>query len=222
MKIRVLGNFKTGTSSLLNILETNESSNDYTLLKGKHIACVKNADTIIVPIRKHYDIFISAFFQDIDKESYRYFYNKNRDIILKEDNIKLVNFFKNIEWDKESHLCFYEVMKHLNKYLIIEDEIIFGQCDKYVLKQFKSKDDGRLVNVLFIKFVYIKKEEVQKIFKDVFNFDIKFYKRFFHSNRGSDKWYSKKYNDFKLCLFKNGFDEYRNKYKYLDKNLFDY
>jgi hypothetical protein len=220
MNIKIMGNFKTGTSSLENIL-LKSLDDKYNLLKGKHANIFTDVDILIIPIRKHYEIFISAFFQDITKTDYRYFYNSDKDIILKDDVNNLIKFFLNIKWENEKHLCFSYILEHLHKIFEINENINMVNKD-YLVKEFCYKNSNKKIKIIFIKYIYLDIENIKKIFSNLLGLDIKIPIKLYHSNNGEQKWYSKKYIEFKNEMqnnikFKN---EYFNKYKYLDNDLF--
>ncbi len=215
-----MGNFKTGTSSLENIL-LKSLDDKYNLLKGKHANIFTDVDILIIPIRKHYEIFISAFFQDITKTDYRYFYNSDKDIILKDDVNNLIKFFLNIKWENEKHLCFSYILEHLHKIFEINENINMVNKN-YLVKEFCYKNSNKKIKIIFIKYIYLDIENIKEIFSNLLGLDIKIPIKLYHSNNGEEKWYSKKYIEFKNEMqnnieFKN---EYFNKYKYLDNNLF--
>jgi hypothetical protein len=220
MNIKIMGNFKTGTSSLENIL-LKSLDDKYNLLKGKHANIFTDVDILIIPIRKHYEIFISAFFQDITKTDYRYFYNSDKDIILKDDVNNLIKFFLNIKWENEKHLCFSYILEHLHKIFEINENINMVNKN-YLVKEFCYKNSNKKIKIIFIKYIYLDIENIKEIFSNLLGLDIKIPIKLYHSNNGEEKWYSKKYIEFKNEMqnnieFKN---EYFNKYKYLDNNLF--
>jgi len=220
MNIKIMGNFKTGTSSLENIL-LKSLDDKYNLLKGKHVNIFTDVDILIIPIRKHYEIFISAFFQDITKTDYRYFYNSDKDIILKDDINNLIKFFLNIKWENEKHLCFSYILEHLHKIFEINENINMVNKN-YLVKEFCYKNSSKKIKIIFIKYIYLDIENIKEIFSNLLGLDIKIPIKLYHANNGEEKWYSKKYIEFKNEMqnnieFKN---EYFNKYKYLDNNLF--
>ena len=220
MNIKIMGNFKTGTSSLENII-SKSLDNKYNLLKGKHVNIFTDADILIIPIRKHYEIFISAFFQDITKTDYRYFYNSDKDIILNDDINNLIKFFFKIKWENEKHLCFSYILEHLHKIFEINENINMVNKD-YLVKEFCYKNSNKKIKIIFIKYIYLDIENIKKIFSNLLGLDIKIPIKLYHSNNGEQKWYAKKYIEFKNEMqnnikFKN---EYFNKYKYLDNDLF--
>ena len=215
MNIKIMGNFKTGTSSLQNIL-LNAIKGKYILLNCRHVSEFDKADILIVPIRRHYEIFISGFFQDITKKEYKYCYNIDKNIILNEDIDKLVNFFLKFEWNNEKHLNFNYLIEFINKTVELNDINLVNK--EYLVKECKYKKNDKTLKIIFIKYTSLKKERVKEIFDDLLGIDIKFKKKLYHSNNGEKKWYSAKYMEFKKEIEKH--PEFIKKYEYLDKNLF--
>lgn len=217
-KIIVMGSFKTGTSSIHNLIA--KSKDNIELLNGKHNRGLKNLDfdTIIIPIRKHTEIFQSAYFQDITKKSYPYFYNEENDIILNEKVEILANHFLENNWEKFSYLSPNTSIKYLKQ--IIKGDLNIKLNDKlYYLNEHVNKFTNKKFKVLIIGFCYLSFENVQNIFKKI---NINIEKKFFHGNNGNKKWYAKKYIEFKKYLKKSEeYKTYLKKYKYLDNKLFD-
>ena len=89
----------------------------------------------------------------------------------------------------------------------------------YYLNEFTHKFTGKKFQVLIIGFCYLSFEKVSQIFKKI-NLNIE--RKFFHANNGNQKWYSKKYIEFKNVLKKvKEYNNYLEKYKHLDDELFN-
>jgi hypothetical protein len=212
-KVIVMGSFKTGTSSISNLI--NKAQNDIELIKGKHNRSLKNQDfdLIIIPVRKHFEIFQSAFFQDITKPSYKYFFNEDKDIILKENVSNLINHFLNINWLDFSHLSPNTSILHLKN--IIKDYKLMKLNDElYYLNEFTNKYTNKKFKVMIIGFCYLPIEKVENIFKTV---NINISEKFFHANNGNRKWYAKKYIEFKDKLKEHpNYNDYLNNCEKID------
>ena len=207
-KVIVMGSFKTGTSSISNLII--KGQNDIELIEGKHNRSLKNKDfdLIIIPVRKHFEIFQSAFFQDITKPSYKYFFNENKDIILKENVSNLINHFLNFNWLKYSHLSPNTSITYL-KDILNEDISIKLNNELYYLNEFTNKYTNKKFKVLIIGFCYLPIEKVENIFKII---NINNNKKFFHGNNGNNKWYAEKYIE-----FKDKFKKHKNYNNYLNE-----
>ena len=218
-KIMVMGSFKTGTSSISNLIS--KSKDNIELLNGKHNRGLKNEDfdILIIPIRKHFELFPSAYFQDITKKEYPYFYNENQKKILNENVLKLIFHFFQFDWSKYTHLSPNISLKHLKEIIKEDNQELKLNNEMYYLNEFTHKFTGKKFKVLIIGFCYLSFEKVSQIFKKI-NLNIK--RKFFHANNGNQKWYSKKYIEFKNVLKKvKQYDDYQEKYKHLDDELFN-
>lgn len=214
-KVAIMGSFKSGTTSIVNLIK--EEQNNLERIKGKHNRSIADLDfdLIIIPVRKHSEIFQSAFFQDITKPSYKYFFNEDKDIILKEDVSNLIDHFLNFNWfDRHlPHLSPNISINHLKK--IIKDDISVKLNDElYYLNEFTNKYTNKKFKVLIIGFCYLTYEKVENIFKKV---NINIDKKVFHSNNSDKKWYSKKYIEFKNKLKEHpNYNIYLNNCKKID------
>ena len=220
-KVIVMGSFKTGTSSLFSLLKN--SNSNIKVLSGKHNRRLKKIDfdLLVIPVRKHYEIFMSAYFQDITKLSYEYGYHESKDVILNEKCENLISHFLKFDWKKYDHLSPYTSINFFR--LITKKEeherinkIKLNNNEMFYIGEFSNKFTNKKFKVLIIGYCYLSFQKIQNIFKQL---DISITKNFHHSNDGNKKWYSKKYIEFKENL--KDYKEYFKKYKELDHGLFE-
>jgi len=86
MKIIINGVFKTGTTTLENLLRNNNIE-----CSKIHSSTINNDTIYLTPIRNQKEIFLSAFFQDIHIPKYKY------SIFHDEENINLFKKYRQIK-----------------------------------------------------------------------------------------------------------------------------
>ena len=90
-RILILSPFKTATTSLLSTF------NDTYVIKTHDFDSTfhTNYSHVFLVYRNEIDLYISAFFQDIDNPEFEYYYGDVKDV-FRADIIELINHFNNI------------------------------------------------------------------------------------------------------------------------------
>ena len=218
MTIIINGVYKTGTTTLENLLQNNIECSKI------HSSTINNDTIYLTPIRNQKEIFLSAFFQDIHIPEYKYSifhdeeninlfkkyrqikdFNQNRYFREKYFKInrdklfidKLYKIFVNYNWNNEYHLINKYHIERINKIDNNFNKIPFKK-NNYYIYSYKEKN----IKIVFIDF---------KILNDINKLN---------NMLKETKFYKNEYKILKeLLLKKKYFDE--NYYDFLDNEIYD-
>lgn len=154
---------------------------------------------IFTIIRDPREIYISAFFQDMDKPSYPYYYD-NADNIMNTDINLLIKHYYKFRWSDYQHLNTHTCIKTLEEYTNID---IYGQSFDKINKYKIYKTNDITLCILNIKILH-NKLIIKQILKEL-NYDDEIINNIdtaSQSNISSDKWYAEKYEEFKNNIVK--------------------
>jgi|SaaInlStandDraft_7_1057024.scaffolds.fasta_scaffold17993_4 hypothetical protein len=236
MKIIINGVFKTGTSTLIRTLHSNDIE-----CSLEHCSNINNNTIYLTPIRNQKEIFISGFFQDIHNPMYKYsifhdeeninLYKKyrqtkgfNQDRYFREKYFKinrdklfidkLYKLFVNYNWDNEYHL--------INKYHIARINKIDNNFNKIPFKKnayyiYENKEKN--IKIVFIDFKILNDINIINNMLKELNINKQILKTE-KCNIGETKFYKNEYKILKELLLNNKyFDE--NYYDFLDNEIYD-
>lgn len=238
MKIIINGVFKTGTSTLIRTLHSNDIE-----CSLEHCSNINNNTIYLTPIRNQKEIFISGFFQDIHNPMYKYsiFHNKENINLYKEynNNIekygraikyfeneylkinrddkfidKLYEKFINFNWEKEYQLINKHHIKKINKIDSKFTKIPFKKNGYYI---YENKEKN--IKVVFIDFKILNDINIINNMLKELNINKQILKML-KFNIGEDKFYNNEYKILKELLSKDKyFDEHY--YDFLDNEIYD-
>lgn len=205
--------FKTSSSSLQTTLNKNKIKNikyhnkcyqcpilDYNL-DLKYFINDENNKIIISLVRKPTDLYLSAYFQDIDCDSYEYCYSTNRDEILKTSVDELLSFFYTFNWKKYVYLNIEELVSEYED-LISKNEIKLIESTNYY-KKYISKNNQQLY--------LVDSKQIERFLKEIFNLKI------INENQSDEKWYKTKYLECKNKLSSDYYKKYSNQDSFYNK-----
>ena len=236
MTIIINGVYKTGTSTLENLLQNNNIE-----CSKIHSSTINNDTIYLTPIRNQKEIFLSAFFQDIHMPEYKYSlfhdeeninlfkkyreikdFNQNRYFREKYFKInrdklfidKLYKIFVNYNWNNEYHLINKYHIERINKIDNNFNKIPFKKNDYYI---YENKEKN--IKIVFIDFKILNDiNKLNNMLKEL-NINNKILKTE-KCNIGETKFYKNEYKILKELLLKDKyFDD--NYYDFLDNEIYD-
>jgi hypothetical protein len=223
MKIIVYGTFKSGTSTLeKRFLMLNDNYQVQKIHPCKLSDKINDLDILIVPIRSQKEIFMSAYFQDITKPQYDYYYGNQHEVIHANTECLLNKFYKQ-KWDTYHYLRTQSIFDDIESFSEIKIDYKFiTKSDyerKYKIIDTVYKPTNKNIKILFVDLYATNTyENFNSIILDLGLDNSKVHNVFnMIGNKGTEKWYGDVYKKFKKEL------DYTklNQYSYLDKyNLF--
>lgn len=156
-------------------------------------------DTIFTIVRNPIDLYKSAYFQDINFKDYPYYFGE-KERILNADVDTLINHFKSFSWPDYMYLNIYYCLEAIGKY--VNTNLLdypFDRNKKYQIIKGKN-DDGQTVQICILRLDILNDEPcllsaIQELYSDS-DFIDRFMKKE-NINISEDKWYGKKYKEFK-------------------------
>ena len=162
----------------------------------------KQFDVWFTIVRKPTDIFISSYFQDIDTNSYPYFWGDKTRVLQTPVPI-LMNHFLQFKWDTFTQcnylFNFYEIFKYTGIRILGNT---FDKEKGYSIYQSPIKKT---------KVVVLTIESLSKIEDILKELGIATTKKFImkNANIGEEKWYKNKYKEFKKMVPPSFFEKYK-------------
>lgn len=222
-KIIIITPYKTGSTTLSKSLQNDgfkvvaERNNDieylyrkynYFIVKG-HTAIPRrflnqnDFDVWFTIIRKPTEIYPSAYFQEIINIGQITHYGDKEKVLGANIN-DMIEHFMSYDWDKMSHTSYNFNFNEIHKYTKI-DIMNLSFDKKRGFSIYKSPIRKTKVIVLTIESIFKYKEILKMLglnIKDSINQN---------SNVGKNKWYSKKYEEFKSNLPNYYFEKFKMK-----------
>lgn len=178
---------------------------DYKLLRYNKF------DIWFTIIRKPTDIYLSAYFQDINCKNYPYYFG-DENKVLKTPTQELVDHFLKFNWDNFSQCSYFfnfQQIYNFTKIKIMNNT--FNKTKGYSI----YKSPVRKIKVVVLTIESLSK--IQNILSEL-GFNIEKNIENIKDNNADKKWYSEKYKDFKKNIPSSFFE----KYQYIDKVILDH
>lgn len=187
MNVLILSPFKTGTTSLFATFK----SNNVDVIKLHDIDETFHTDYshIFLITRNQKDLYLSAFFQDIDNPEFEYYFGTQQEV-LEADISDLISHFNRFDFSKYSHLDINHYLDLLKKYF------------KVNIPNLSEDEEFKIVYSNKKYFIFIRLECLDKCFDEVCYvshlpaFDLETH------NSALYKWYSNIYSEFKSKIDK--------------------
>jgi len=146
---------------------------------------------VFVPIRDQREIYMSAFFQDIDQPAYDYYFHEDRSVITRTGASDLIAHYNKFSWEDYEHLQYTGVLAALGEDPLQPDE-------RYRVSQSRT---GKPTVILFDIKWNNDFETIQSCFQSVAPLRaVKENIVAVNSNIGNLKWYAKAYHEFKQIM----------------------
>lgn len=183
VRILILSPFKTATTSLLSTF------NDTYVIKTHDFDDTfhTNYSHVFLVCRNETDLFVSAFFQDIDNPEFDYYYG-DREKVLESDVDDLIDHFNKIDWKKYNHLNVDYYVELIRKYFDVE--LIRPDVDYNI-----TEKNGTY-------FIFVRMEKLNHVFEKICIETGLKYDKLTNCNEYQYKWYREKYIEFKEKLNK--------------------
>ena len=222
-KIIIITPFKTGSTTLskslqhdgfIVVAERNKNIEylyrkyNYFIVKG-HTAVPRmflnenKFDVWFTIIRKPTEIYPSAYFQEITNRGHSTYFG-DKDAVLGANVNDMVAHFMKYDWDKLSHTSYDFNFDEIYKYTNIDImKLTFDKKRGFSI--YKSSIRRTKVVVLTIESISKYKKILQMLGLDIKD------NRIQNSNISKNKWYSKKYEEFKRKLPPSYFEKFKTK-----------
>ena len=222
-KIIIITPFKTGSTTLskslqhdgfIVVAERNKNIEylyrkyNYFIVKG-HTAVPRmflnenKFDVWFTIIRKPTEIYPSAYFQEITNRGHSTYFG-DKDAVLGANVNDMVAHFMKYDWDKLSHTSYDFNFDEIYKYTNIDImKLTFDKKRGFSI--YKSPIRTTKVVVLTIESISKYKKMLQMLGLDIKD------NRIQNSNISKNKWYSKKYEEFKRKLPLSYFEKFKTK-----------
>lgn len=176
--ILILSPYKTATTTLEKTFKEKYNSNKFHHFK--EVESIEQFTHIFILHRNLFDLYTSAYFQDINDKRYDYYYGTKGEV-LNASIDDLVNHFLKFDWKKYDYL---DVNYHIRS---IEDHF-------KIKLNFQPKKDCHIMKLLKsnIHIVIIKVEELNQVFNQVCRMTGLLELKLKNENCSQDKWYSEK------------------------------
>lgn len=180
MRVLILSPFKTGTSTLL-VSFINNNIETVKLHDFNETLSVDYTHVFVVSRNPH-DLYISAFFQDIDNPEFEYHYG-TKEQILNATTDELISHFNNINWERYNHLNINYFLQLIKTYFNVD--LKRNHDEKYKIVKFNNTH-----------FIYASLEYLSETFEEICKLvdlpDIKLE----NHNSFEYKWYNDIYKNF--------------------------